>query len=419
MTTRRHRTWALRLLIGLLLIASASRALAERPAATSAEIDRALARAVDYLAGQQSPDGAWRSNVYPPFKNGDALTPLVLMAIQAAADPRHEAALDAGCAYLAKLSAEFNNSDGLPLAYSAYTAAGAAIVLSERGPRYQPACRAWLDVLRSLQLDERLGWQPSDPFYGGWGYAPAPRVKPAADQPLAPLTEPNLSATVFALRALRAAGVPADAAEIRHALAFVERCQNFSTEAASLADSSPLDDGGFYFLLTDPVRNKAGLAGADASGHARFASYGSASLDGLRALALAGCSTNDPRNRAAWQWLAQNLSVDTHPGRYAHDREAARPSLYYYYCHSLAEVLACQEAPSTLPGFDSRHWSRALAEALAQRQQADGSWVNAAVDVRENDPLVATAFAVRALALCQASLNSASTAAQSAQASRD
>ena len=48
------------------------------------------------------------------------------------------------------------------------------------------------------------------------------------------------------------------------------------------------------------------------------------------------------------------------------------------------------------------HWANALADALLRRQQPDGSWVNDAEQVREDDPLVATPLAMAALAVCRA-----------------
>ena len=47
-----------------------------------------LSEAVSYLEGRQSPDGAWRSDVYGTFKDGTALTPLVVHALQPDAE-RH------------------------------------------------------------------------------------------------------------------------------------------------------------------------------------------------------------------------------------------------------------------------------------------------------------------------------------------
>jgi hypothetical protein len=51
-----------------------------------------------------------------------------------------------------------------------------------------------------------------------------------------------------------------------------------------------------------------------------------------------------------------------------------------------------------------RPWAELLAAALIERQRFDGSWANAAVDVREDDPLVATSLAVISLSTCSDSL---------------
>jgi hypothetical protein len=47
------------------------------------------------------------------------------------------------------------------------------------------------------------------------------------------------------------------------------------------------------------------------------------------------------------------------------------------------------------------HWAEALAEQLLARQRDDGSWANLQGFMREDDPLVATSFAVRTLAICR------------------
>src|SRR4051794_3371328 len=56
----------------------------------------ALAAGVEYLLAQQAKDGAWRSDVYATFKDGPALTPLVVTALQEARDAGiRTAAIDA------------------------------------------------------------------------------------------------------------------------------------------------------------------------------------------------------------------------------------------------------------------------------------------------------------------------------------
>src|SRR5207245_5462282 len=119
----------------------------------------------------------------------------------------------------------------------------------------------------------------------------------------------NLSATVAALGALRATGMADNHAAVRKALLFCERCQNFGDEPA-------FDDGGFFFIYDDGVRNKAGVAGSDKRGRERYASYGSATADGLRALLLCGLPSEHPRVRAARHWLVTHFIATIHPGPY-------------------------------------------------------------------------------------------------------
>src|SRR5262245_20087955 len=54
-------------------------------------IDEAQKRAIAFLLGRQSADGAWKSDTYGVFKDGTALTPLVLSALLAV-EPGHAAA---------------------------------------------------------------------------------------------------------------------------------------------------------------------------------------------------------------------------------------------------------------------------------------------------------------------------------------
>lgn len=50
---------------------------------------------------------------------------------------------------------------------------------------------------------------------------------------------------------------------------------------------------------------------------------------------------------------------------------------------------------------DGLPWAEKLSAALRKRQREDGSWANRVELVRENDPVLATAHAVSALAHCR------------------
>jgi squalene-hopene/tetraprenyl-beta-curcumene cyclase len=204
-----------------------------------------------------------------------------------------------------------------------------------------------------------------------------------------------LSATAFALEALRAAGHPGDDPAFRRALPFLCHCHNFAADPAGR--DSAFDDGGFFFVLGDPPRNKAGVAGADCRGRERFASYGSATADGLRALLACGLPRDGARVTAARHWLADHFSAAAHPGRFGPGRRALQASVYFYWCWSAAHALAAA-------GGGDVPWAEALAAELVRRQRPGGSWVNDAVEVREDDPIVATALAAGALSICRSRL---------------
>lgn len=368
-------------------------------------LEAAIERARSYLVARQSEDGAWRSDVYGAFKNGDALTAEIAVALSSCdVAPESHAAVTRAVEFLSGFVRDGRvRPTGDALTYPTYTAAAAVVLLSAGPNPLNTAARdAWLDYLSQRQLTESLGWSPDDARYGGWGYAAEPTLRPADGAPLGNLAEPNLSATVYALAALRVAGRPVDDPAIQRARRFVERCQNYNASAGDIdpdAGEAALDDGGFTFVLDDPVRNKAGLAGVDRTGRNRYASYGSATADGLRGLLLCGAAPDDLRVVAAWQWFEKHFSATSHPGRYAIDRVAAQESVYFYYCRALADCLPAGRHDQ------QQRWAAELTEALLARQSADGSWRNTAVDVREDDPLVATPAALSALVRCRVILS--------------
>jgi len=346
---------------------------------------QALALGVDYLLGQQTADGSWRSDVFATFKDGTALTPLAVTALQDAHDagvrtPAVEAAIQKGVAWLAKFAKPDGTIDPGPdgFEYPVYTAALSVKALSHAtGKEHAQARGAWLKYLKERQLTEKLGWKPEEKQYGGWGYCRVIPKKPEPNAFAPPLIESNLSATVFALDALRAAG-ETDAEVYQKAAVFVRRCQN--------------DDGGFHFIYDDPVRNKAGVATEQPQ---TFHSYGSTTADGLRALGLCGLPDDKDRIAAARGWIVRRYRADTHPGEYVRAHEPNREAVYYYYAASAARAFRDHKLD-----YSGRDWAAELATELARRQHKDGSWANPVELVRENEPLVATSNAVSALAKC-------------------
>ena len=369
--------------------------------------EAARTRGVAFLIAQQSPDGAWRSDIYATFKDGPSLTPLVVCALQEAAlasaynpgcslvDPNAPHSPEAvarrkGSEYLAKMVTSGGTIDAgeSGLDYPVYTAALAVRALSHwENADLAPARDAWLKHLLDRQLTEKLGWQPKDKEYGGLGYCQGLPRKPEANAIALPLTESNVSATAFALDALRAAEVK-DLEVYARAERFLLRCQN--------------EDGGFFFVDGDPVRNKAGSPDPLTEKPRQFHSYGSATADGARGLFIAEkiqskgeiCRGHPIPAIDAMVWLEDHFQANTHPGEYILAHEPNREAVYYYYAASVSRTF--------LEGkwvfLNGRDWAADLSAELVKRQRADGSWSNPVELVRENDPLVATSHAVSALA---------------------
>jgi len=367
-----------------------------------AQIDDANTAAVGYLLSKQSADGAWRSETYGTLTDGITLTPPVMKTMMFGPPGTH-------AAESALLAAEYLRSwvdgdgsimrDGRVPDFPVYSAALTVIALS-RMPSgdFLDARDAWLTFLREQQLTERLGWELNDQAYGGWGYSIFPPHKP--DDPSArPPFDADLSSTLFAVGALRLAGVWVDDPAIEKALVFVKRCQNF---AQTDEEADPMfDDGGFFFTPTNDMQNKAGMAGADSHGRMRYHSYGSPTADGLRALLRCGLSPDHPRVVAARQWLERHFSVATVPGEFEPMREQDREAAYFYYCWSVSHAFRQLAITSFRRNGKTVKWAEDLAKELLRRQRTDGSWVNQHSFVKEDDPLIATTLAAAALANCR------------------
>jgi len=375
---------------------------AAAPETSVVAIDTALARAAAFLRTQQGVDGAFRSELYPAFRDGYSLSPLALTALRQLADP------DAGYRRGVDFTASLVQAGGLRRdvdapRYPLYALAGALLVLNVDDNVRHDAQRAVIArELAARQLGDALGYPRSHPSHGGFSYSSAlqvPRHAGAADDRD---SGANLSATLFAIGALRLAGTPDQDPALQQALGFVQRCQNFA-ERPQDADAR-FDDGGFFFSPAVDDPNKAGSPGRDRNGRLRHRSYGSMTADGVRALLQLGAGTDAPRVRAAAAWLERHFDPAKNPGSFPKNAEVRRESAYYYYAWSVAHALRALGKANLQTAHGPQHWPRALAQALLARQAPDGSFRNAYTELREDDPLVATPLAAAALAVARSVL---------------
>ena len=314
----------------------------------------AIAKGAAYLLAQQQPDGSWERHA--------GLTAVTILALLPRAPEVPPAAGDAvarGLAYLDRMAQPDGGIYHDDLRH--YTTSVAMLAFAASGdPAYKSRIAAAREFLLTLQAREENGFPPADPRFGGT---------------LIGEGKANLDATFFSMRALAEAGLPRDHPYWGRALRFVTRCQN-----AAPANDQPWAnaDGGFVF---SPGFSFAGGT----------ASYGSMTYAGLSAYLDAGVPRGDDRVEAAFRWLRANFTARENP-------RLAKQALFHSYFYMAHTLRRWGVEGWTNGAGPARAWGRELTEALAPRQRADGSWANTE-DPRwwESRPVLATAFAVRAL----------------------
>jgi squalene-hopene/tetraprenyl-beta-curcumene cyclase len=175
---------------------------------------------------------------------------------------------------------------------------------------------------------------------------------------------------------------------VQKALIFVSRCQNLESEINNTPFAAKVNDGGFFYT---PAGKGGSPAGETENGGLR--SYGTMTYAGLKSMLYAGLTADDPRVKAALEWIAKNYSVDQNPG-------LDQNGLFYYY-HTFSKALAARGLDVVEDAKGNKHeWRRELAEQLEKTQKSNGSWVNTSPKWNEGDPNLATAFALLALSYC-------------------
>ena len=396
----------------------------------SQRIDAGLLRAARFLASQQGDDGGFRSATYAAFRDGYSLTPLALTALYFSRPGPAQSAPGGpggpgdlgyrrGVDFLATLvtpAPADSSGAGWSLRvgldgprYPVYAIAGAILVLNlPDNQRHRRIRDALLVELRRRQLSADNGWTPDDPSYGAWSYYKGIPARPSDDHAAArpdPGLTGNLSATLFAIGALRLAGVPAEDPALVAARSFVERCQNLDPDGGA-SEPDLRYDGGFFFSPVVADSNKAGPVaedgeGAGDAGAGHYRSYGSMTADGLRALVRLGLTVDHPRVSAAATWLERRYRADRNPGDFPANAEIRRESSYFYYVWTSSHALRALGASTLDTASGPVDWPRELARQLLSQQRRDGSWSNPYTELREDDPILATSFAAAALAIAR------------------
>ncbi|MEM9656734.1 MAG: hypothetical protein AAF961_00100, partial [Planctomycetota bacterium] len=153
-----------------------------------------------------------------------------------------------------------------------------------------------------------------------------------------------------------------------------------------------VQDGGFYYVV--PTENVDPSTSERYTGNGGLRSYGSMTYSGFKSLVYAGLTQDDPRTKAALEWIAKHYSVEENPGQ-------GTAGLFYYY-NAFGNALSASQLKTIETASDGkRSWRSDLVEQLVKTQRPDGSWTNENRQWFENDPNLATSFALLALSYCR------------------
>ncbi|MFO0888804.1 MAG: prenyltransferase/squalene oxidase repeat-containing protein [Isosphaeraceae bacterium] len=329
-------------------------------------------RAVQFLRPRQDAKGGWSTQKEP------GITALVVTSLlRTGRIPPADPIISRALTYLEGFIGPKGGLSEAPHANYSTSIALVAFRQANINGRYDRVIRAGQDFLRTMQWDEGEGKGREDAFFGGAGYGGSN-------------SRPDLSNTAFFMEALRETGLPADDPSLQKALIFVSRCQNMKSEFNDQAWAGKVNDGGFIYTA---AQGGTSVAGKDDAGGLR--SYASMTYAGLKSMIYAGLTREDPRVKAALEYISHHYSLDENPG-------LGQQGLYYYF-HTFAKTMSVLETPKLTDSKGVAHdWRAELTAALAKRQQPEGSWVNKADRFMEGDSNLVTAYALLALAYVRA-----------------
>jgi squalene-hopene/tetraprenyl-beta-curcumene cyclase len=342
----------------------------------------AIEKSLAYLKAQQQADGGWQKKAEPPAITALVLRTMLLSGKYTDQSPEIRKGFDKLLSYQLDNGGIFKDLQGTYNTAIAITALTAA-----KDPKYQTNVDKAVAYLKSLQWTDAIQGLPSNVSkidesnanFGGWGYS---AKKGRADGS-------NLQ---MAMEALHESGLPQDDPAYKNAQKFLTRMQNLSETNDQPWTSN---DGGFIYTPGNKGESMAGeYVGAD--GRRLLRSYGSMTYAGLKSMIYAGLSKNDPRVKAAWEWIRKNYTVDVNPGMQGNSPKDAEGGLYYYYT-TMARALRVWGEPIITDAQGNKHdWRVELIDKIASLQKEDGSWQG--MDrFMENNPTLATCFAMLAL----------------------
>ena len=331
----------------------------------------AMGKAEKFLLSQQNENGSWGLYGGIPAYTALAVTALKMSPNKS----QYQTQADKAATYLLKfVNPDGSIHDNSEHAYPNYTTSCTLIALYYIDKaKHANVIRKGRRFLEGSQFDKTTGLEQ-----GGIGYG--------SDK-----TKSDMSNTQYALEALYITSdvdsdaiSPAQAAKSKqvwsNAMAFVERCQASEANDKKLGIEHKKENaGGFRY---SPDRSK--IDGPDK------APYGAMTYAGIKTMIYAELNKEDPRVKAALEWVANSYTLDEHPGM--------KLQGHHYYLHTFAKALHVAEVNSIKDKAGKEHFWRAdLSKKMMSIQAADGSWVNPEGRWQESNKLLVTSYGLMGL----------------------
>ena len=343
------------------------------------EVQHAIDKGLNWLQTNQNTNGYWSTADQP------AVTALALTAFMGEPSGNYQShpspAIELGYQFIAAHAKPDGSIYGKGL-QNYNTAICMMGLLAARNPHFDPLLRRgrqWL-ISQQVHLNER--GKPDSPLDGGVGYGDH-----------GPYSDMNNTMTaleaLYYSKYLDADKPPAGGKDLNWAAAihFIQSCQNLPAyNKAPWVSDDARDKGGFVY---SPGDSKAG-AFTNAQGRVALRSYGSISYAGLLSYIYADLQRDDPRVRAAFDWLRNNYTLEENPGM--------GPQGLYYYLHLMTKALTIYGVDQ-LPTASGQtaDWRKDVAMKLINLQKADGSWANDNGRWWEHDPALVTSYSLMSL----------------------
>ena len=325
------------------------------------EAQASIARALDWLAAGQRPDGAWSNSALP------ALTALPLWAFALSRHPARAQVVPRAVGWLRGCvqpdGGIYRRSPSQGPLLPTYNTGLVLVALSAVGdPALTPVV---LRARRFLAAGQHAGGDLRD---GGFGYASG-QGGADLDSSLAAYEAMRLSQTVEARRGTNGVSADLDWAAARR---FIEQMR--TQPGGSVTDPVATNDATHLVLRVDDSLTYAGML----------------------SLIYAEADRNDPRLHAAFGWAVRHWSLDRHP-------DIGRQGTYAYYFVLTKALAAYGREDLPVRGGPPVFWRRAVIEKLLSLQRMDaarpgqGYWANTDARFSEDDCVLATAYAVLTL----------------------